>query len=267
MLALKNRKTFCLSLTSICLLASTDYVQAEDWHYSAQAGVANAPRYSGSDERVTAPLLGGQIVSPYGLFLDTERGLGWQNEWGDLAFSTYIGLSETRKDRKSRFEGSNRLDGMGSIKSRPQLGASIHYTLGEVVVGATLEHALKKSDDDRDTGSAYNRLELSISTNLYEGEYGSLDGSLNSVFGDADYVRTWYGVSTAQASRSQFRAYATHGGMVSRGAALTWAVPINDQTEFSTVLAMQYLNGDAADSPIVERRTQTSLAGQVKYSF
>lgn len=58
--------------------------------------MANAPRYSGSDERVTAPLLGGQIVSPYGLFLDTERGLGWQNEWGDLAFSTYIGLSETR---------------------------------------------------------------------------------------------------------------------------------------------------------------------------
>ena len=73
--------------------------------------------------------------------------------------------------------------------------------------------------------------------------------------------------ATGQASRSQFRAYDAHGGLVSRGADLTWSLPINDQWNVSTVLAVQYLAKEAADSPIVERRMQTSLAGQVVYSF
>lgn len=267
MKTLINPKTLCLSLTSLCLLTSIDYLHAEDWQYSVQAGAASVPRYSGSDERVVTPLLGGEIVSPYGVFLDTKRGLGWQHEWGNLAFSTYVGASESRKDRKSTLGGSDDLKGMGSIKSRPQLGVSARYTLGAVIVGATVEHALKKSDDNHDTDSAYSRLDLSVSTLLYKGDYGSLEGSLNSQFGNAGYVRTWYGVSDAQAERSQFRAHDTHGGLVSRGANLTWALPINDQAEFSTVLAVQYLSKDAADSPIVEQRMQTSLAGQVKYSF
>lgn len=267
MSALNNRKVLCLSFTSLCLLTSADPVPAEDWHVAVQAGVANAPRYIGSDERVTAPLLGGEIVSPYGVFLDTARGLGWQHEWGDLAFSTYVGVSDERRDRDARFNGSDYLQGMGSIKSRAQLGMSLNYTLGSAVVGATLDHAFKHSDDDRDTNSAYNRLVLSLGTQLYEGDYGTLRGSLNSTFGDADYVRTWYGVSDAQAARSPFRSHNTKAGMVSRGGDLTWTVPINPQTEFSTVLTVLHLTGDAADSPIVERRLQTAVAGIVKYTF
>lgn len=110
-------------------------------------------------------------------------------------------------------------------------------------------------------------MKLSISAPLYKGEYGSLVGSLNSQFGDSNYMRTWYGVSGAQASRSQFRAYDTHGGMISRGADLTWSLPIDERWSFTTVLAVQYLASEAADSPIVERRLQTSVAGQVVYTF
>lgn len=267
MSVLTNCKALCLSFTSLCLLTSADSVPADDWHVTLQAGIANAPRYSGSDERVSAPLLGGEIVSPYGVFLDTSRGLGWQHEWGDLAFSTYVGASDERKDRHSRFNGSDHLDGMGSIKPRAQLGMSLNYTLGSAVVGATLDHAFKHSDSDRDTNSAYNRLVLSIAAPLYESEYGRLHGSLNSTFGDADYVRTWYGVSDTQAAHSSFRRHTTKAGMVSRGGDLTWSLPINPQTEFSTVLTVLYLNGDAADSPIVERRLQTSVAGSVTYRF
>ncbi|AZD54384.1 Outer membrane protein V [Pseudomonas chlororaphis subsp. aurantiaca] len=35
----------------------------------------------------------------------------------------------------------------------------------------------------------------------------------------------------------------------------------------STVLALQYLGREAADSPIVERRLQTSLATTLEYSL
>jgi outer membrane scaffolding protein for murein synthesis (MipA/OmpV family) len=256
-----------LSLTSLALLFPADSLRAEEWQYTLRAGAASMPRYSGSNERVVAPLLGAKVVSPYGIFLDTEKGLGWAFDEDDFGLSVYIGASDVRKDRKSGFKGSDELDGMGSIKSRPALGVDGTYHMGPIILGASFEHALEKDEDDHDTGSAWNRLKLSISAPFYEGDYGKVMGSLNSQFGDSNYVRTWYGVSAAQASRSQFRAHDTHGGLVSRGAELTWSLPINEQWSVSTVLAVQYLAGDAADSPIVERRMQTSVGGQVAYTF
>ncbi|MGY2343037.1 MipA/OmpV family protein [Pseudomonas sp. SDO5532_S415] len=260
-------RPLCLSLTSCCLLLPFTALHAEDWRYSLRAGAISAPRYSGSDERVVAPLVGGEIVSPYGLFLDSERGLGWAFDEDDFGLSVYIGASDVRKDRKTGYKGSDELNGMGSIKSRPVLGLDGSYHMGPLILGAEFEHALEKDDDDHDTGSSWNRLKLSISAPLYDGEHGKVVGSLNSQFGDGDYVRTWYGVSTAQASRSQFKVHDTHGGLISRGADLTWSLPIDEQWSVSTMLAVQYLVGDAAHSPIVERRMQASLAGRVVYIF
>lgn len=256
-----------VSLTSCCLLVPFDSSHAEEWHYSLRGGAASAPRYSGSAEQVVAPLIGGEIVSPYGIFLDTSKGLGWAYDNDDYGLSVYIGASDARKDRKTGFKGSDELNGMGSIKSRPVLGLDGKYHMGPIILGAEFEHALEKDEDDRDTGSAWNRLKLSIGAPFYDGQYGKVVGSLNSQFGDSNYVRTWYGVSEGQASRSQFKAHDTRGGLVSRGADLTWSLPLDEQWSVTTVLAVQYLAGDAADSPIVERRMQTSMAAQVQYTF
>ena len=260
-------RTFSLSLTSLCLLVPGGSLRAEDWHATLRAGAVNAPRFSGSDERVTAPLVGVEVVSPQGFFLDSDRGLGWGFDEEDFGLSVYIGASDVRKDRKTGFKGSDELSGMGSIKSRPVLGVDGRYHMGPIILGASFEHALEKDDDDHDTGSSWNRLKLSINLPLYEGRFGKVIGGLNSQFGDSDYLRTWYGVSTAQASRSQFRAYEPKAGLISRGADLTWTLPIDERWSVSSVLAVQYLSHEAADSPIVDRRLQTSLAGQVAYTF
>ncbi|UWF47072.1 MipA/OmpV family protein [Pseudomonas sp. N3-W] len=260
-------RSCCVSLTSLCLLFPANTLRAEDWRYVLRAGVGTAPRYSGSTERAVVPLVGGEIVSPYGVFLDTEKGLGWAFDEDDFGLSVYVGASDVRKDRKTGFKGSDELNGMGSIKPRPVLGLDGTYQMGPIILGASLQHAMEKDNDDHDTGLSWNRLKLSISTPFYEGLYGTVTGSLNSQFGDRNYMRTWYGVSDAQASRSQFRAYDAHGGLVSRGAELTWAVPINARWSVSTVMAVQYLGKEAADSPIVDRRLQGSLAGEVVYSF
>ncbi|NNA69417.1 MULTISPECIES: MipA/OmpV family protein [Pseudomonas] len=260
-------KTIYLAATSVCLLTGTQLSAATDWQYSLHAGAASLPRYSGSTERMTAPVLGANIVSPWGIFLDTDTGLGWGYEDDTLSFSAYVGASDGRKDRKkSGHQGSDRLKGMGTIKSRPQFGISASYTLGAAILGATLEHALEE-DDKKDSGKAFTSLELSIGTHLYDGDYGTVDASLNSRFGDRNYVQTWYGVTPGQAARSRFRAYDAKGGMVSRGLSLDWSVPLGDHTTFSTLLDVQYLSGDAGKSPIVERRVQTSVMGVLNYTF
>lgn len=262
-----SKKNLCLSITSLCLLTGADNVLAEEWAYSLKAGVANLPRYSGSDERVTTPVVGGAIVSPWGIFLDTDKGLGWGYEGDALSFSAYVGASASRKDKNaSMHAGSKRLQGMGEIKSRPQLGVSARYNLGRVIAGATLEHALKE-DDHKDSGKAFTHLELSLGTHLYEGRYGSVDASLNSHFGDRKYLQTWYGVTTGQAARSRFAAYKARAGNISNGMNLVWSVPISEHTRFSTLLDVQYLADEAGKSPIVERRLQTSVMGVLDYSF
>ncbi|UII74088.1 MipA/OmpV family protein [Pseudomonas sp. HN11] len=260
-------KNFCLALTSLCLLTAADNVLAEDWAYSLKAGVANLPRYSGSDERMTAPVIGGAIVSPWGIFLDTEKGLGWGYDGNALSFSAYVGASASRKDKNESMRlGSKRLKGMGEIKARPQVGVSASYNLGGMIVGATLEHALKE-DDHKDSGKAFTHLELSLGTQLYEGRFGSVDASLSSHFGDRDYLQTWYGVTTGQAARSRFKAYKAGAGNISNGMNLVWSLPISEHTQFSTLLDVQYLADEAGKSPIVERRLQTSVMGVLEYTF
>ncbi|AZP71964.1 MipA/OmpV family protein [Pseudomonas poae] len=260
-------RNLCLSLTSLCLLASAERALAEDWQYSLKAGVGNAPRYSGSDERMTAPLLGGKIVSPWGIFLDSSKGLGWGYEGDALSFSTYVGVSGSRKDKnESMHAGSKRLKGMGEIKARGQVGVNASYNLGGVIVGATLEHALK-DDDHKENGKAFTHVELSLGTNLYEGNYGSIDASLTSHFGDRNYLQTWYGVTTGQAAQSRFKEYKAGAGNISNGMNLVWSLPISEHTQFSTLLDVQYLADEAGKSPIVERRLQTSVMGMVEYTF
>jgi MipA family protein len=260
-------RNLCLSLTSLCLLASAERALAEDWQYSLKAGVGNAPRYSGSDERMTAPLLGGKIVSPWGIFLDSSKGLGWGYEGNALSFSTYVGVSGSRKDKnESMHAGSKRLKGMGEIKARGQVGVNASYNLGGVIVGATLEHALK-NDDHKENGKAFTHVELSLGTNLYEGNYGSIDASLTSHFGDRNYLQTWYGVTTGQAAQSRFKEYKAGAGNISNGMNLVWSLPISEHTQFSTLLDVQYLADEAGKSPIVERRLQTSVMGMVEYTF
>jgi len=267
MKTIMNPKKLCLSLTSLCLLASANTVLAEDWKYSLKAGVANLPRYSGSDERMTAPVFGGAIVSPWGIFLDTDKGLGWGYEGNALSFRAYVGASGSRKDKnESMHLGSKRLKGMGEIKSRPQLGVSASYNLGGMIVGATLEHALKE-DDHKDSGKAFTHLELSLGTNLYEGRFGSVDASLSSHFGDRDYLQTWYGVTTDQAARSRFKAYKAAAGNISNGMNLVYSLPISEHTQFSTYLDVPYLADEAGQSPSVERRLQTSVTSVLEYRF
>ena len=196
-----------------------------------------------------------------------DKGLGWGYDGGGASFSAYVGASGSRKDEsKTGRPGSKKLKGMGEIKTRPQVGVSGSYNLGGVILGATLEHALEE-DDHKDSGKAFTHLELSLGTNLYDGDYGSLDASLSSHFGDSNYLQTWYGVTTGQAAQSRFKAYKASGGNISHRRNLGWGLPLSPPTQFSERFGVAYRAGKAGQSPIVERRLQTSVMGMVEYTF
>ncbi|MGE4437418.1 MipA/OmpV family protein [Achromobacter sp.] len=239
---------------------------ADEWKFYGTLGVGYAPRYSGSDESAALPIFGLGIRSPGGFFLDTERGLGWQTEALNSTFRFYVAPSASRRDHKKGTEGSNQLRGMGDIKSRAEIGMDAETQLGPVTLSATVVHAFKKGDD-RDVGSAYTLFNLGASTTVYEGAAGALSLSLSGDFGDGNYMRTWYGVSERQSSRSGYRRYKPKGGLESVGLGATWVLPLSKAWSWSVAAEARRLYGDAADSPIVKDRNQYSIGTMITYTY
>lgn len=258
---------FRLPLCSIGLLLGSEVLQADDWSYKLRAGIAELPRYSGSNQRVTAPVFGAGVQSPYGFFVDTDKGVGWKNNGRAFNFSTYVGASTDRRDRNSTYKGSNHLRGLGTIHARPQIGATAAFILGSNTFAAALEHALEKNSQP-DTGSSYSKLDLSVTNHFYDGAFGQVNLGFGAQFGDSDYVRTWYSVSQVQSARSGLSPYNTRGGFVSSNFSLGWSLPTFDRTlTFSTLLDVRFLGSDVGSSPVVQQRVQQSLTGQIVYAF
>ncbi|WP_454674217.1 MipA/OmpV family protein [Achromobacter pestifer] len=236
------------------------------WTFYGTAGVGYAPRYSGSDESSVAPIVGLGVRSPNGFFLGTDHGLGWETQALDSTFRFYVAPSASRKDHKKGFQGSDKLRGMGDIKSRAQIGMDAETALGPVVLSATVAHAFKKGDD-KDVGSAYTMFNLGASTTVYEGSAGSVSLALSGTLGDGNYMRTWYGVSGQQSAKSGYRRYNPKGGLESMGLGATWTLPVTESWSWTVAAEARRLFGDAADSPIVKDRNQYSIGTMVTYTY
>ncbi len=239
----------------------------KEWSLYGTVGVGYAPRYGGSNESTVGPVLGAGILSPYGFFLSTAQGLGWQTSVdGGSNLRLYVSPSASRADRKKRFGGSDFLRGMGEIEMRPQIGIDVEAPLGPVTLTGSVVHAFKKGSD-RDVGSAYTLMNLGVNTTVYQGSAGSIGLTLSGTLGDSNYMRTWYGVSSRQASRTGFRQYSPNGGLESVALGANWVLPLDKNWSLSVAGEARQLLGDAGDSPIVQRRSQFSIGSMVTYSY
>ncbi|GGY16281.1 structural protein MipA [Paludibacterium paludis] len=226
-----------------------------------------APRYSGSKDTATSPAYGLSIRSPYGVFLDSDSGLGWGTTLPNgVSTQVYVGLSGSRKDHRKHGEGSDYLRGMGDIKSRASIGWDISAPIGPVVLSGSIRRALKQGSD-KDTGKAYTQVHVGIGTDLVKGTGGTVSVLLGASFGDSNYMQTWYGVSAAQAGRTRFAAYRPKAGMESVSLGGSWSYPIDKH--FSATLSVEaaQLVGDAGKSPLTQKKHQYSGGLMLGYQF
>lgn len=87
--------------------------------------------------------------------------------------------------------------------------------------------------------------------------------------GNAEYVSTYFGVSTAQAATSGLAAFEAGGGLVSTGVAGSAAYVLNREWTLLGYIETGRLLGDAGDSPITRRGTGdlVTFGGGLTYSF
>jgi MipA family protein len=228
----------------------------QTWSVTLGAGLASAPRYPGaSSQRARlVPLIsiaydGRFFAGPFGVGMAAVR-------WNGFSAGPVIGYEGGRNENDDP-----RLAGLGDISASATAGAFAAYHWGPLSISATARQAISHTDNGLSGLVQMNFRHAFPLARTYLAVGPDLE------FGNADFERTWFGVSPAQSSLSSLPVYEPRGGINAIGvhAGLTYRASRHILWRmFGTV---RDLTGNAAQSPIIERRTQFLLGAGVAYHF
>ncbi len=291
--SLSNPKfaTLGLLLSVVCLTAVSNPATAQTnstasgkkddgpWSVSLGLFVSSSPDYEGGKKRVTS-------VSPdfdlsyrtkdFGTFGvgSKSRGASWTIiDKEEYSFGIAISGDGGRTDKKdgSAFQpGSKRLRGLGEIKSSAEIGVFGHIVAGVPISLQIMKGLGDGKADSKDfsiKGHGGTRAELGVEIPLPLTESLTLSLSPSVSWADNKYTQTYFGVTSAQAIRSNFKQYNAKGGVKSVNFGVGLNYQINKNWSANAGLNFSQLQGNAAKSPIVEKKGQSSAAIGVGYTF
>ena len=251
-----------LLLLSTLLTAAA---HAQDSTFTVGAGVAAGTRYSGSDEHLVAPVAVVDYQAANGFYASTLRGIGFAAGSGQLRASIGLGYrGERRENDTNGFigrTGSKALKGMGDIEGSATLNVGAEAQLTDVFgVGAHAEIPISRRENGK-------RFALGLNAKLLDSQSDKVAVGVALQFGEAKYLQTYYGVDARQAARSGYRAFRPEGGLYGTDASVSWEHRIDAHWAVTSMLGAQRLTGDAANSPLVRRKTTPTAAVYAAYAF
>lgn len=228
-------------------------------------GVDVGPRYSGSDKtRVSAA----QVVDysmENGFFIGTTRGIGYGNNIGNLDYSAALSYRIGRKEKDLSSDsigtGSDELRGMGEIKGSAIVVPGLEY---KVTDWLHLQLQAEVPVSERDNGEA---VHFGISSPFYTSPKNEVALALTGSWGSDKYMQTYYGVNAAQSAASGFARHDAGAGIYAWSMNLDWTHKLTSRWSVLASAGVTQLTGDAADSPIVQRKTSPTGSLKVTYSF
>ena len=228
-------------------------------------GVDVAPRYSGSDKSRVGAAQVVDYAMENGFFISTMRGVGYGNNIGNLDYSAAVSYRTGRKDKDvssdSISSGSDYLRGMGDIKGSAIVVPGLGY---KVTDWLHLQLQAEVPVSERDNGEA---VHFGIISPLYISPKNEVTLALTSSWGSDKYMQTYYGVSAAQSSASGFTRHDAGAGIYAYSLNLDWTHRLTSRWSVLAAAGVTQLAGDAADSPIVQRKTSPTGSLKVTYSF
>lgn len=267
--------TSLLSLGAVAIAQTAQKKNQSPWEISAGLGLSTGTEYEGASKRVTglAPSFNiGYRTDGFGTFAAGARGLSWtaiDNE--DYSFGVAISPSARRVDNKDGTAirpGSKRLKGMGEIKSAADV--SIY---GHVTAGLPIELEIKRNMGDgklkNKAFEGHGGTTISLGTTLpYEVMPKlTLSFSPKLVWADQKYTQAFFGVTAAQSAASGFKTFKADGGIKSIDIDFGAKYQIDKNWTASGGINYSVLRGDAAKSPIVQKKASTGLYAGVNYQF
>lgn len=228
-------------------------------------GVDVAPRYSGSDKSRVGAAQVVDYAMANGFFISTTRGVGYGNNIGNLDYSAAVSYRTGRKDKDVSSDsisyGSDYLRGMGDIKGSAIVVPGLGY---KVTDWLHLQLQAEVPVSERDNGEA---VHFGIICPLYTSPKNEVTLALTSSWGSDKYMQTYYGVSAAQSAASGFARHDAGAGIYAYSLNLDWTHRLTSRWSVLASAGAMQLTGDAADSPIVQRKTSPTGSLKVTYSF
>lgn len=238
------------------------------WDTTLGLGLGVRPTYEGSDD--SSAVLVPWVDATYNNWLSfNARGANVFLQRGNWRVGAGLTLFQGRSDSDSKSlltRGDDRLAGMGDLDDALATRAFASYRWGRVNYTASIAHSLgnSKVDDLQIEGTQVKLVALApfqISRRL------TLLAGAGATWADSSYLRSMFGVTRLQATRSRFSRYKPDAGLkdvrVSAGA--SWA--FNRHWSLMGILQMKKLLGDAADSPLVYDATSTTFITTLNYHF
>jgi MipA family protein len=269
-----------LGILSIPALAqSNDKKNQSPWDVSIGAAAVSTPEYEGGKKSVSglAPDFNVSYrTQSFGTFGvgSQSRGISWTMvDTDDYSFGITIGSSTGRVDNKdgTLFKpGSKRLRGMGEIKSSTDYGVFGHVTLGLPFSVQIMRNAGDGKVNSRNfsiDGHGGTTAQFSVALPIPITPAIELSISPSLMWADKKYTQTYFGVTTAQAARSGFKAFKAECGLKSIGLDVGMNYKIDTHWSANAGLSYSQLRGDAAKSPIVQKKGQTTAVIGASYNF
>lgn len=228
-------------------------------------GVASMPSYEGSPNRRTLAVPFFTLnyrTRDWGEVSFGQYGLVWQAvEAGDLRLGLVANPDAGRKDSKpskmNPSPGDKRLAGMGTVRSSTEGGVLVGY--GPFSLQA------RKSLGDR--GHKGTQVDASVEWPLVVTDKVAVSFGAGLTWADKDYMQTYFGVTSAQAQASGFRAYTPNSGVRKFDLSVNAEYALVKDWKLQGAAVLTRLTGDAADSPLVARKSNPSGYLGVAYVF
>ncbi|WNL44629.1 MipA/OmpV family protein [Dyella sp. BiH032] len=265
MLSLPARRGLRVSSFACLLLGSTAVFAADDgWHVTVGAGGLDMPRYPGSADRRSrlVPVLN----ASYGRFFlggvpgsGSPAGLGMyfhQDTQWRAGISFAYDFVQPRKESDDR----RRLHGMGDIDRTARATLFGSYTADWLTVRGSVSSDI----GGKDQGTTAS---LDAEGRYRWNERLSFVAGPGVAWADGRHNRTFYGVDALQSLRSGYAAYRPGSGLESIRFSLGADYRFNPHWSAGVRAIAARLQGDAADSPLVEKRMQNTYVAYAAYRF
>lgn len=255
-------------LLAACSLASWASAQTQDagdfnGPQGAREGgkvslsVASPADYSGSDAPRVSVMPAVEYQWANGWFVGSNRGVGYNfSKDPTLQYGLGLGLDLGRRE-----SATGALAGMGSLEPRVEYGAFLNYTPDR---HWRLSSVLRYGSGDTGQGATAN---LGASYALGIAPHWRLDVGVSTTWANAQYMQSYFGVSTAQALASGHAVYSPTSGLRDVGASLNLGYQITPSISITGGLQASSLLGDASNSPIVTNPHSVSGSLSIGYAF
>jgi MipA family protein len=232
--------------------------EAKGWSVSAGAAYLNVPRAVGSSSTLDLVVPNFALRYDDWFFADPFRGIGLQGKLTDGLSATMAQGAQMDSRRES---DDPRYAGLGDVRFVPALQLGLEYEIGRVVLASGISRRLGQRSQ---RGSLLN---VDLGFKLLVLDRGNLALGYAAKAMDNEYARNFFAVSAQQSAASGLPVYAAGSGVYRSGPFAQGVWRINKEWTLLSRLELDELRGDAAGSPIVQRKNQRFFVTSVVVSY